>query len=40
VGNFVHSMTTTSLKGSYFIVTPFSMVFGLRVMAYLFTSWC
>jgi hypothetical protein len=28
VGNLVHSMTTTSLNGSYFMVTPFSMVFG------------
>lgn len=28
VGNLVHSMTTTSLKGSYFIVTGFSFSIG------------
>lgn len=28
VGNFVHSMMTISLKGSYLIVTPFSICFG------------
>jgi len=30
VGNLVHSMTTTSLNGSYLIVTPFSIGFILR----------